>query len=470
VVGSAVAIALAGAPAGAVCVGDCGGNGAVTINELIIGVNIALDLRPVADCPSFACTGGNTVPINCLIQGVNNALGMCPVEDTPTATPSTAEDTPTSTPSTAEDTPTSTPTTAEAPTFTPTIGEDTPTATPVGTVAATATATPVETTPVGQDTPTATPTVEGANTPTATTSVECPLAEGRYTLTQVDGGVLQVASIGGPPPPGAIGFPFPSGGAVVQDVGPGDANCVHETVVPGNGGFSAPVFCIPGLNFSVQVTQNGCGVGRIDSNGGSDYTVTELGDTSDNSTCNLPAVGCPPGPPSTMQADRDASLRVDITVGNAAADTCAGGGTANAITVIPVMTQTWLAADFSCPDVDGVFEPGTDTSILLIDQNLDFTTDVSTSSWSDIDGDGCSLAGSGPAGGFTRTGVCIDTAAMTVTTAATGTISSDGAPLFDLSFATLLPNTISGPTASGGATCDTPPVVNFTGTATRCIE
>ena len=256
----------------------------------------------------------------------------------------------------------------------------------------------------------------------------------------------------------------------MQDVGAGNASCVHETIVPASGGFTAPVFCIPGLNFSVKVTQNGCGTGRIDSNGGSDYTVTEIGDTSDSSqTCNLPAVGCPPGPPSTMPADRDSSLRVDITVGNGAADTCAGGGTANAIVVIPVSTLTWLADDFTCPDADGVFD-GADTQILLINQNLDFTTDVSTSSWSDIDSDGCSIAGAGPAAGLTRTGVCLDLGANTVTTAATGTIGSDGSPLFDLTFATRLPNAISGPAASGGATCPSPPAVNFTGTATRCIE
>ena len=77
------------------------------------------------------------------------------------------------------------------------------------------------------------------------------------------------------------------------------------------------------------------------------------------------------------------------------------------------MTQTWLAADFTCPDADGMFDPGTDTDILLINQNLDFTTDVSTSSWSDIDGDGdASLAGAGPAAGFSRTGVCIDIGAQ----------------------------------------------------------
>jgi hypothetical protein len=287
----------------------------------------------------------------------------------------------------------------------------------------------------------------------------CSLAEGRYTLTQVSGGTLVVASIGAP-----AGFPFPPGGTVVQDVSAAVAPaCVHDTVVPASGGFSAPLFCIPILNFTVEVAQNGCGVGRIDSNGGSDFTVTEVGDTSDASvTCSLPH-----GPPCT--AGLDASVRVDITVGNAAADICGGGGTANAITVIPVQTHTWLDFDAGCPDIDGVFDPGTDTDILLVNQNLDFTTDVSTSSWVDIDADGCRLAGAGPAAGYSRTGVCMDLVGMDVTTAATGTIGSDGSPLFDLAFATLLPNTITGPAAFGGAVCGSPPTVNFAGSATRCI-
>ena len=112
---------------------------------------------------------------------------------------------------------------------------------------------------------------------------------------------------------------------------------------------------------------------------------------------------------------------------------------------------------------------GSDTLVLRINQILDFTTDVSTASWADIDGDGCTIAGAGPASGLTRTGTCIDTSAMTVTTAATGTIGSDGSPLFDLTFATLLPNAVTGPEAPLGATCTTPPVINFTGLATRCI-
>src|SRR5512143_820979 len=93
-VAGALCLTLATAPANAQCVGDCNGDGMVAINELILGVNIALGNAQVSACPSFACTGGDTVPINCLIQGVNNALGMCP--SGPTSTPTTVTvDTPT---------------------------------------------------------------------------------------------------------------------------------------------------------------------------------------------------------------------------------------------------------------------------------------------------------------------------------------------------------------------------------------
>src|SRR5262245_59791115 len=66
------------APAKAVCVGDCNGSGMVEINELILGVNIALGNTPVSMCPSFACTGNDTVPINCLLQVVLNDTNGSP--------------------------------------------------------------------------------------------------------------------------------------------------------------------------------------------------------------------------------------------------------------------------------------------------------------------------------------------------------------------------------------------------------
>jgi len=62
----------------AACVGDCNGDGMVGINELILGVNIALELQPISACPAFDCQGTGTVPISCLIQGVSNSLNGCP--------------------------------------------------------------------------------------------------------------------------------------------------------------------------------------------------------------------------------------------------------------------------------------------------------------------------------------------------------------------------------------------------------
>ena len=60
------------------CVGDCGNDGSVAINELIIGVNIALGSRPIGDCPEFDANSSGMIEINELIQGVNNALNGCP--------------------------------------------------------------------------------------------------------------------------------------------------------------------------------------------------------------------------------------------------------------------------------------------------------------------------------------------------------------------------------------------------------
>lgn len=69
------------------CVGDCDGDDRVAINELVVGVNIALGSQPPTTCQAFDCEGNGTVPINCLVQGVNSALTGCPA--TPTTGPST---------------------------------------------------------------------------------------------------------------------------------------------------------------------------------------------------------------------------------------------------------------------------------------------------------------------------------------------------------------------------------------------
>ena len=63
---------------GAACTGDCDGNGAVTISELILGVRIALGQSPIGDCSEFDSNGNDMVDINELVAGVGNAQSGCP--------------------------------------------------------------------------------------------------------------------------------------------------------------------------------------------------------------------------------------------------------------------------------------------------------------------------------------------------------------------------------------------------------
>lgn len=306
----------------------------------------------------------------------------------------------------------------------------------------------------------ATPPTAGA-TPTATPTGEpCPLEEGRYTITQGAGGTLRVASFST--------FAFPEGGTLVLEVAPAfQPECVHDVVIPAEIGFRAPTFCIPALGFSVSVTQRGCGIGRIDSNGGSDFTVVELGDTSDtNGPCDLPQASCPRTGPAP-----DSSIRVQINVGDGTPDSCPGGGSANALVAVPVFTRTWLEASEGaiCPGM--TFDPPTDALIVEFPQTLDFTTDTTRSQFQDLDGDGCFISGAGPAQGHPMlTGRCMDLEARTVTTVASGVIGSRGAPLYDLAFSTFLPNTYPPPEPRQGAQCADPPVINFMGSADRCIQ
>ena len=60
------------------CVGDCDGRGTVTVDELVIGVNIALGNQSVTLCPAFDHDHNNRVTVDELVLGVNNALNGCP--------------------------------------------------------------------------------------------------------------------------------------------------------------------------------------------------------------------------------------------------------------------------------------------------------------------------------------------------------------------------------------------------------
>jgi hypothetical protein len=59
------------------CVGDCNGGRTVTVDELIVGVSIALGALPLERCPAVNCNGDGTVTVACLIAAVNAALSGC---------------------------------------------------------------------------------------------------------------------------------------------------------------------------------------------------------------------------------------------------------------------------------------------------------------------------------------------------------------------------------------------------------
>ena len=60
------------------CVGDCDANGEITVDELVIGANIALGVASVAECPAFDCGHDGRVTVACLVQAVDHALTGCP--------------------------------------------------------------------------------------------------------------------------------------------------------------------------------------------------------------------------------------------------------------------------------------------------------------------------------------------------------------------------------------------------------
>ena len=60
------------------CVGDCGGDRMVTVDELLTMVNIALNTAPVAACEAGDSNQDGEITIDEILTAVNNALGSCP--------------------------------------------------------------------------------------------------------------------------------------------------------------------------------------------------------------------------------------------------------------------------------------------------------------------------------------------------------------------------------------------------------
>lgn len=95
---------LGGSPARGTCAGDCGGDGEVTVDDIIVGVNIALGLNEAAACTAMDSDADGEVTVDELVSAVNAAVGGCPSAATPTPQPhtetpaATASATPTPTP------------------------------------------------------------------------------------------------------------------------------------------------------------------------------------------------------------------------------------------------------------------------------------------------------------------------------------------------------------------------------------
>ncbi|MDX2170233.1 MAG: hypothetical protein SF182_24390 [Deltaproteobacteria bacterium] len=73
-----LAAALLAATPALACTGDCNGDGEVTIEELMKGVNIDLGAAPMAECPVWDAAGDGAVTVDELLAGVKAAIDGCP--------------------------------------------------------------------------------------------------------------------------------------------------------------------------------------------------------------------------------------------------------------------------------------------------------------------------------------------------------------------------------------------------------
>ncbi|MFI5397805.1 MAG: FG-GAP repeat domain-containing protein [Candidatus Binatia bacterium] len=61
----------------AVCVGDCNGDGAVTVDEILTMVNIDLGSVPISACTAGVANGDQVITVAEILTAVNNALNGC---------------------------------------------------------------------------------------------------------------------------------------------------------------------------------------------------------------------------------------------------------------------------------------------------------------------------------------------------------------------------------------------------------
>jgi hypothetical protein len=245
-----------------------------------------------------------------------------------------------------------------------------------------------------------------------------------------------------------------------------------------------PVFCIPALGFTSQVTASGCESGGAHGQGTvwdnipgavcPDADVTRVGDTSDpdGNSCGTLGTTCA-GAVTPGSAGSDIDGNINTTRGNTVCDSPDGVGTQ---LDIPVLSTTWNAVDASCPDGDGTYDPGTDTLVTQFNFILSPTTASTSADYTDLNGDLCSFQGNGPdhtkrcslnnsrpcannghcTSPLPNDGVCQDgpilgtppagpccVPGQSTTVVATGIAFTGGAPLYDITFANRTPSSIT---------------------------
>jgi phosphohistidine phosphatase SixA len=165
------AVARPAAAAPSSCPGDCNGDGEVTVDELVRGVNIALGTLTLDACPALDRNGDGQVTIEELLAAVSVAINGCAPVPTATSTGTAVEGTPT---------------------ITGTIiveATSTPTITITGTIVATRTATPDHTVAS-----TATSTAEPTETePPTPTPIQTPSGEPSDLIVVIDGSEVRLA-------------------------------------------------------------------------------------------------------------------------------------------------------------------------------------------------------------------------------------------------------------------------------------
>jgi hypothetical protein len=98
------------------CPGDCDGDATVTVDELVIGVTIALGNQPSEACDPFDADGNGVVTVEEVVRAVANTLFGCEEHIDPTVTPTSGpSETPTSPERSATETSPSTPSPTSVP-------------------------------------------------------------------------------------------------------------------------------------------------------------------------------------------------------------------------------------------------------------------------------------------------------------------------------------------------------------------